>query len=537
MPYRKVPTPASIGLNLTSPNYGSPNIETEESGSDSEGSAIRLSHPDSEVLASSSSPPKFNGFRNGGIPKPSDVFIAVMGVTGSGKSSFISMCSDTPVEIGHTFEACTSTVDVYSCSLLADRTVYLIDTPGFDDTHRSDPEVLVEIAEWLAESYRSKILLHGIIYLHRITDTRMQGSAKKNLVLFKKLCGEDTLQKVALATTMWNMVNKQEGLQREQELMNTQEYWGSMLSKGSTIHRHYHTRESAMNIITQLASRNKPFATDLQTQLVDQRLTLDRTSVGKALQSELLTQRQIWEEELGLIGQHDERVARMETRLREQQEKHAARENLPKRAAGGQAGNSRSGDRKEFSQVSVAMFGSARNSSKAALEELKIEAQVDDTTEAAGEDSNGLNDLKPLDLADDLGSVVDPPDVAQFTDSGYASVGRDAGPMSDEKTILTQLAVEPDSTKSRNEDMDDTATVYSIAWSVPEDELDTYKSELSEAILKNLRRHVSDVELLESLATILPSSLKSFALRLGCPGSSKAEKEVMYFVHKHRMCV
>lgn len=38
--------------------------------------------------------------------RPSDVFIAVMGVTGSGKSSFISMCSDTRVEIGHTLEAC-----------------------------------------------------------------------------------------------------------------------------------------------------------------------------------------------------------------------------------------------------------------------------------------------------------------------------------------------------------------------------------------------------------------------------------------------
>ncbi|KAH7022527.1 hypothetical protein EDB80DRAFT_694949 [Ilyonectria destructans] len=389
----------------------------------------------------------------------------------------------------------------------------------------------------------------------------MQGSAKRNLVLFKKLCGEDTLQKVALTTTMWDMVNKEEGLQREEELMNTQEFWGWMLSKGSTVHRHYHTRESAMNIITQLASRNKPFATDLQTQLVDQRLTLDRTSVGKVLQSELLTQRQIWEEELRLVqkdiqtaleendkeagsvsreerdvysrlaqkGQHDERVARMESRLR------AARENLPKRAASSQAGNSKSGDRKEFSPVSVSMFRFAQNLSKAALEELETEAQVDDTADAAGEDSKGLNDPKPLNLADDLGSVVDPPDVAQFTDSGYASVRRDAGPMSDEKTILTQLAVEPDSTESRNEDTNDTATVYSIAWSVPEDELDTYKSELSEAILKNLRRHVPDVELLESLATVLPSSLKSFALRLGCPGSSKAEKEVMYFVHKHRI--
>ncbi|KAH7175958.1 hypothetical protein EDB81DRAFT_615971, partial [Dactylonectria macrodidyma] len=89
--------------------------------------------------------------------------------------------------------------------------------------------------------------------------------------------------------------------------------------------------------------------------------------------------------------------------------------------------------------------------------------------------------------------------------------------------------------ESRNEDADNTATVYSIAWSVPEDELDTYKSELSEAILKNLRRHVPDVELLGTLATVLPPLLRSFALRLGCPGSSKAEKEVMYFVHKHRI--
>lgn len=38
--------------------------------------------------------------------RPNDVYIAVMGVTGSGKSSFISLCSGKTVEVGHRLEAC-----------------------------------------------------------------------------------------------------------------------------------------------------------------------------------------------------------------------------------------------------------------------------------------------------------------------------------------------------------------------------------------------------------------------------------------------
>ncbi len=33
------------------------------------------------------------------------IFIAVMGVTGAGKSSFISLCSDEVVEVGHDLTA------------------------------------------------------------------------------------------------------------------------------------------------------------------------------------------------------------------------------------------------------------------------------------------------------------------------------------------------------------------------------------------------------------------------------------------------
>lgn len=132
----------------------------------------------------------------------------------------------------------TTTVDVYPCQISAKATVYLVDTPGFDDTNRSDNEVLSEIAAWLTTSYNNQIRLSGIIYLHRISDIRMQGSAKKNLFMFKKLCGQKALKNVILATTMWDRISEAEGEARENELTTTPDFWGWMVSQGSKVYRH-----------------------------------------------------------------------------------------------------------------------------------------------------------------------------------------------------------------------------------------------------------------------------------------------------------
>lgn len=190
-------------------------------------------------------------------------------------------------------------MDVYPCNIFLNRTIYLIDTPGFDDTDKSDTEVLREIAAWLADSYKNKIRLHGIIYLHRITDIRMQGSAKRNLTLFKKLCGDDALKRVVLATTMWDRVEWQVAEQREKELKDTEEFWGWMCKKGSKVLRHYGPEtDSAADILKQLVVHDTPVTVSLQKQLVDDGLTLDRTSAGQELQSELLKERARWAKEL-----------------------------------------------------------------------------------------------------------------------------------------------------------------------------------------------------------------------------------------------
>src|SRR5205809_696574 len=93
--------------------------------------------------------------------------------------------------------------------------VHLVDTPGFNDTNKSDTDTLNEIAVWLAMTYRADVRLTGIVYLHRISDNRMTGSAVHNLNMFKKLCGDDCLPNVTLATTMWS-ANQQERAEQEQ---------------------------------------------------------------------------------------------------------------------------------------------------------------------------------------------------------------------------------------------------------------------------------------------------------------------------------
>ncbi|OTA56918.1 hypothetical protein K449DRAFT_387310 [Hypoxylon sp. EC38] len=234
------------------------------------------------------------------VPQASDIYIAVMGVTGAGKSTFISACTEKEVKIGHDLQACTQGLDVYPCSLFKDKNVYLVDTPGFDDTTRTDKEVLKEIALWLGSSYKQQIRLSGIIYLHRITDNRMQGSARKNLFMFNKLCGRNALRNVILATTMWERLSDEGiGVKHEKELIDTEDFWGFMVRQGSQVRRHYNTKESAMGLLQIFVSSSDPPVTlKIQEEMVDAHRRLDETSAGKELDSVLAQEREKYKREL-----------------------------------------------------------------------------------------------------------------------------------------------------------------------------------------------------------------------------------------------
>ncbi|KAL8847920.1 MAG: hypothetical protein Q9221_007051 [Calogaya cf. arnoldii] len=201
----------------------------------------------------------------GDIPlNDTDIIIAIMGITGSGKSTFISKLVDAEIMIGHELQSCTSEVQSYGFLHQTGRRVFLLDTPGFDDTSRSDTDVLKTIAENLVGMYSKDIKLSGIIYLHRITDVRFTGSAYKNISVFKKLCGENCYPNVVLATTMWENLGGSGndttlGDQRETQLVETREWWGLMTQRGSKIFRHMDNIRSALEIVDYLTKLNQKF--------------------------------------------------------------------------------------------------------------------------------------------------------------------------------------------------------------------------------------------------------------------------------------
>ncbi len=176
----------------------------------------------------------------------------------------------------------------------------MIDTPGFDDTHRSDTQILKDIAYFLGAAYAKKVKLAGIIYLHRVTDVRMTGSAAKNLAMFQLLCGSDSMTNVVLATTRWDEVRDAVGHQKaratEQQLR--QQYWSAMLADGSKMFRHDNSQTSALSIIDYIMSLRRYSVLDIQRQIVDQRRTLDNTPAGQEVQRELFEQKRRHEEEL-----------------------------------------------------------------------------------------------------------------------------------------------------------------------------------------------------------------------------------------------
>ena len=196
---------------------------------------------------------------------------------------------------------------MYKCSDHRIGEFFLVDTPGFDDTYRTDTDILMEVSGWLSRAYQAKILLTGIIYLHRIFDNRLGGKAMKNLRSFRKLCGDDAFSKVVLATTFWNIDNPEVEERHETELKTKSDFWGSMISKGSRVFRQDNDKVSAREIIHYLVKKRTPqnpgATLAIQRQLVDQGKKLVDTDAGKEMASELAKQQALYEEKLRKLRQ------------------------------------------------------------------------------------------------------------------------------------------------------------------------------------------------------------------------------------------
>ncbi|KAF8466338.1 hypothetical protein BDZ91DRAFT_168767 [Kalaharituber pfeilii] len=213
--------------------------------------------------------------------------IAVMGVTGAGKSTFIqTITGDQRITIGHNLESCTQDIKYWPWKYNG-IDIMFIDTPGFNDTNKSEGEILRDLSNWLMKSCQNNAKLSGIIYLHRISDNRMEGAALRNLQVFQALCGDNSLQHVILVTTHWVGVPKATAEAREKELVET--YWKDMTERGSEVRRFEGTKSSAIKLISEFLDRKLGETTlQIQREMVEEKKNLADTSAGKVVSKEML---------------------------------------------------------------------------------------------------------------------------------------------------------------------------------------------------------------------------------------------------------
>lgn len=198
----------------------------------------------------------------------------------------------------------TSDIQTIECKI-RDVTVTLVDTPGFDDTTRTDTEILTQIASWLKYSYDENTKLTGVIYLHRISDNRMSGSSYRNLDMFRSLCGMKVLSNVILATTMWDKVTSEEGNTREQDLLDEATFWGSMKASGALVRRYEGTQDSALRLVDELL-RKPPITLKIQHELSVENKALIDTAAGKSIGARLEKMAADHKEELRMVKKHFE---------------------------------------------------------------------------------------------------------------------------------------------------------------------------------------------------------------------------------------
>lgn len=126
------------------------------------------------------------------------------------------------------------------------------------------------------------MLLSGVLFLHRISDNRVAGSALRNMDMFQLLCGVNGLSNVVFVTTMWDLVNEATGEKREEELR--EKFWKPMIDRQSRTARFHYTAESAWELLGQF-TQHHPVKLQIQTQMVDERKPLAKTSAGIFLDS------------------------------------------------------------------------------------------------------------------------------------------------------------------------------------------------------------------------------------------------------------
>jgi len=165
-----------------------------------------------------------------------DFIVIVIGQAGAGKSSFINAAAGSNLPVGHSLQSCTKKVQSVTAGWRG-RKVVFVDTPAFDIDIDVNAEANLrrQIEKWQKKTSTQNHAVAGIIYLHKISETRIMEPPHKRLKTFDQLCGGGLSEKVLLVTTMWNEVDQAVGTSREHQIRAN--YWESATTNRTTMAR------------------------------------------------------------------------------------------------------------------------------------------------------------------------------------------------------------------------------------------------------------------------------------------------------------
>lgn len=228
-----------------------------------------------------------------------DALILIMGPSGSGKSTFINRyLGRDAAPVTHSYNSCTTTVAPYpsacpvefapstpeSQAKAAKHQVVLVDTPGLFGGDLNELHTLEQISSWLRPKDGPERRLTGVIYLHDMTQKRIQRETRLSLELFRSICGADSCCKTVLVKTQWPVPPDGQSLERGKDLED--DFFLKMKSAGA----------KCMDIMEGVTERNvveylltnavaQDIILQLQRELQTKGTTLAHTAAGKELKN------------------------------------------------------------------------------------------------------------------------------------------------------------------------------------------------------------------------------------------------------------
>ena len=177
----------------------------------------------------------------------------------------------------------------------------LVDTPGFNDTNRSDTVILTALADWIKRSYEDDMRLSSIIYLHAISDTRMTHSSIQNLRMFRKLCGDHNLKNVVLATTKRGVTPLEDAPRKKNDLKSETGFWYTTMAAASKVRRFENSAASAKDLVQEILGVGQKIVPTIQQEVVKGTKLAD-TQAGAVIEETIvLLQNKYAEEKQALL--------------------------------------------------------------------------------------------------------------------------------------------------------------------------------------------------------------------------------------------